>query len=295
MPETESLLDPEFMRRLEQLQLVARRVYVGRTKGERRSPLKGISAEFADYRQYVRGDDLRFIDWNVYGRLDRLFLKLFYEEQDLHFRVLFDSSASMGFGEPRKILFAKKTAAALAYIGLADMDRVSVAALAGDVMDLLPPARGKNQARKLLRFLENVPCDGETALAPAARRFLVRCPGKGLGVLITDFLDPGGYEETIRLFLQRQWELFVVHVLSRDEREPEHRGNLKLVDSETGRFTEVTINQPLLNRYRRTVEQFCGGIKQFCTARGVAYFGATSDVSVERMILEFFRKRGVIK
>lgn len=294
MPE-ESLLDPEFMRRLEQLQLLARRVYVGRMKGERRSPLKGISTEFADYRQYVRGDDLRFIDWNIYGRLDRLFLKLFFEEQDLHFYVLFDASGSMDFGEPKKILFAKKTAAALAYIGLANLDRVSVAALAEDVVDFLPPTRGKMQARKLLRFLDAVQCDGETALAPAARRFLIRYPTRGLGVLITDFLDPNGYEDTIRLFLQHHWELFVVHVLSREEKEPEERGNLKLVDCETRQFTEVTINQYLLNHYRRTVQQFCGGIKQFCTARGVPYFGLTSDFSIERMILEFFRKRGVIK
>jgi len=295
MDESESLLDPQFMRRLEQLQLLARRVYVGRMKGERRSPLKGISTEFADYRQYVRGDDLRFIDWNIYGRLDRLFLKLFFEEQDLHFTVFIDVSRSMDFGDPKKILFAKKTAAALAYVGLANMDRVTVAALAGDMVDLLPPTRGKVQGRKLLQFLENVRCDGETALLPAARKFLIRYPTRGLAVLVTDFLDPDGYEDIIRLFLQYQWEIFVVHVLSQDEREPEHRGNLKLIDSETGRFAEVTINQHLVNRYRKTVEQFCAGIKGFCTTRGVPYFGVTSEVSIEKMILEFFRKRGVLK
>jgi uncharacterized protein (DUF58 family) len=295
MTEQESLLDPGFMRRLEQLQLLARRVYVGRMKGERRSALKGISTEFADYRQYVRGDDLRFIDWNIYGRLDRLFLKLFYEEQDLHFYVLFDTSGSMDYGDPKKVMFAKRTAAALAYIGLANLDRVAVAALAGDIVDLLPPTRGKAQARKLLHFLEGIECDGETALYPAARQFLLRYPRRGLGVLITDFLDPSGYEDTIRLFLQHRWELFVVHVLSREEREPEHRGNLKLVDCETGQFTEVTVNQYLLNHYRRTVREFCASIKEFCTVRGVPYFGLTSDFSIERMILEFFRKRGVIK
>jgi len=140
-----------------------------------------------------------------------------------------------------------------------------------------------------------VRCDGETSLRPAARKFLMRYPTRGLAVLISDFLDPDGYEDTIRLFLQHQWELFVVHVLSRDERDPELRGNLKLVDCETGRFAEVTINQYLVTHYKKTVEQFCGGIKTFCTARGVPYFGVTSDVSIERMILEFFRKRGVLK
>src|SRR5215468_1530445 len=120
------LLEPQFLHRLEQLELVSRKIFTGAIRGERRSKRKGQSVEFADYRNYVKGDDLRFLDWNLYARLDRLFIRLFMEEEDLHFHVLIDNSLSMDFGKPSKLHFAKQVAAALAFVGLVNLDRVVV-------------------------------------------------------------------------------------------------------------------------------------------------------------------------
>src|ERR1700736_5946228 len=130
MPETQAqlLLDPQFLARLEQLELVSRKIFLGRLKGERRSKRKGQSVEFADYRNYVVGDDLRFLDWNLYGRLDKLFIRLFMEEEDLHFYILIDNSMSMNYGNPTKLYYAKQVAAALGFVGLVNMDRVIVEA-----------------------------------------------------------------------------------------------------------------------------------------------------------------------
>src|ERR671935_168197 len=152
MPEsqTQPLLDPEFLARLEQLELVSRKIFTGRMKGERRSRRKGQSVEFADYRNYVVGDDLRFLDWNLYARLDRLFLRLFMEEEDLHFYILIDNSLSMDFGTPTKLHFAKQVAAALGYIGLVNLDRVVVEAFNDRLVQSMPAARGRRSVWRLM-------------------------------------------------------------------------------------------------------------------------------------------------
>src|SRR5438094_3872854 len=143
MPDTEKpLLDPQFLARLEQLELVSRKIFLGRMKGERRSKKKGQSVEFADYRNYVIGDDLRFLDWNLFARLEKLFIRLFMEEEDLHFYVLIDNSLSMDFGNPTKLHYAKQVAAALAFIGLVNMDRVVIEAFNDRLTQSLPAVPG---------------------------------------------------------------------------------------------------------------------------------------------------------
>src|SRR5947209_16887204 len=155
MPETQpkALLDPQFLHRLEQLELVSRKIFLGLMKGERRSKRKGQSVEFADYRNYVKGDDLRFLDWNLYARLDRLFIRLFMEEEDLHFYVLIDNSLSMDFGKPSKLHFAKQVAAALAFVGLVNLDRVGVEAVNDRLTQSLPAVRGRKSLWRVLDFL----------------------------------------------------------------------------------------------------------------------------------------------
>src|ERR1700731_4070017 len=176
----EPLLDPQFLARLEQLELVSRKIFLGRMKGERRSKRKGQSVEFADYRNYVIGDDLRFLDWNLYARLDRLFIRLFMEEEDLHFYLLVDNSLSMDFGTPTKLHYAKQVAAALGFIGLVNMDRVVIEAFNDRVTQTMPAARGRRSLWRVFDFLNKVEASGPSDLAAAMRAFTLRSSGKGV-------------------------------------------------------------------------------------------------------------------
>src|SRR5947207_2445411 len=199
MPNTQDqpLLDPQFLARLEQLELVSKKIFLGRMKGERRSKRKGQSVEFADYRNYVVGDDLRFLDWNLYARLDRLFLRLFMEEEDLHFYVLLDNSMSMNFGTPTKLYYAKQIAAALGFIGLVNLDRVVIEAFNDRLTQSLPAVRGRRSLWRLLDFLDKIEPAGPSDLTKALRTFSLKSSGKGIVVVLSDFMDKGGYEEAL--------------------------------------------------------------------------------------------------
>src|SRR6516165_10287012 len=234
MPTSESppLLDPKFLARLEQLELVSRKIFLGRMKGERRSKRKGQSVEFADYRNYVVGDDLRFLDWNLYARLDRLFLRLFMEEEDLHFYVLLDNSLSMDFGSPTKLRVAQQLAAALRVVGLVNQDRVVIEAFNDRLTQSMPPLRGRRSLWRMLDFLDKVEPAGPSDLKRALKAFSLKAAGKGVVVLLSDFMDKGGYEEALRYLVARQMDLYVIQILSHEEIEPEITGDLRLVDVE---------------------------------------------------------------
>lgn len=291
----EELLDSEFLKRLEVLQLTTRRVFAGRMRGERRSKRRGVSIEFADYRDYVRGDDTRFIDWNIYGRLDRLFLKLFVEEQDLYLYILVDMSKSMDFGDPGKMLYAKQVAAALGYIGLSNMDKVGVVAFADEEKNFMSPMRGKTQVWKLLRFLNDLEPDGETSLLNVCKSFVVRRPIKGIVVLISDLLDGQGYEQALKWFLHGNYEVYIIHLLAPEEVDPTVRGHLELVDAETQFGVEVSVTDGLLRIYRNTVDAFCGGIKSFCTQYGMHYVLTKTSTPFDKLILDVLRRRGLLR
>src|SRR5437762_4131058 len=234
MPETTSkpLLDGKFLAKLEQLELVSRKIFLGVMKGERRSKRKGQSVEFADYRNYVKGDDLRFLDWNLYARLDRLFIRLFMEEEDLHFYVLIDNSLSMDFGTPTKLHYAKQIAAALGFIGLVNLDRVVVEAFNDRLTQTMPAARGRRSVWRLMDFLQKIEPAGPSDLRQALRTFSLKCSGKGIVVLLSDMMDKGGYEEALRYLVTRQLDIYVIQILSQEEIEPEVVGDLRLVDIE---------------------------------------------------------------
>src|SRR5262245_15723765 len=192
MTETKPLLSPEFLHRLEQLELVSRKIFSGRMKGDRLSKRKGQSVEFADYRQYAVGDDLRFLDWNLYARLDRLFLRLFLEEEDLHVHLLIDNSLSMDFGKPSKLLFAKQVAAALGFVGLVNLDRVAVEAFNDRLSQSMAAVRGRRSLWRLLEFFDKLAPAGPSDLTKAMKAFSMRCPGKGVAIVLSDFLDKSG-------------------------------------------------------------------------------------------------------
>jgi uncharacterized protein (DUF58 family) len=297
MPETpaQPLLDPQFLARLEQLELVSRKIFMGRMKGERRSKRKGQSVEFADYRNYVIGDDLRFLDWNLFARLDRLFIRLFMEEEDLHFYVLLDNSLSMDFGTPTKLHYAKQIAAALSFIGLVNMDRVVIEAFNDRLTQSLPAARGRRSLWRVMDFLQKIEPAGPSDLKRALRSFSIKCSGKGIVVLLSDFMDKGGYEDALRYVVARQMDIYVIQVLSQEEVEPEIVGDLKLVDIEDDDVAEITVSGPLLKRYKQNLAAFRAGLHEFCARRGVNCLFTSTQVPFDRLVLTYLRQRGLVK
>ncbi len=292
---TAPLLSPELLAQLEKLELVTRRIFRGRMKGERRSNRKGQSVEFADFRNYVAGDDLRFIDWNTYARLDRLFLKLFLEEEDLHFYALIDASASMDFGNPTKLQYARQLAAALGFIGLVRADRVRIETLGQPLRGPSTIFRGRKSLWRMIRHLESIE-PGETAsLADGVKNFCLRNPGKGVLVLITDLMDKQGYEAALRYLVSREMDVYVIQVLSAEEIDPDLKGDLRLVDCEDRDIAEITTSAPLIARYKRTLDAFVDGARIFCNRRGMSYLLARNDLAVNQLVSFYLRRRGLVR
>ncbi len=289
------LLDPQFLSKLEQLELVSRKIFVGRMKGERRSRRRGSSVEFADHRNYSVGDDLRHLDWNVYARLDKLFLKLFLEEEDLHIYTLLDTSTSMEFGEPTKLHYGKQVAAALSFIGLVNHDRIVLDTFDTTLGPGLTGLRGRSQMWRIVRHLDGLHASGASDLTATARAFALKRTSKGIVVVISDFLDKGGYEDALRYLLARDLDIYVIHVLSREEVEPELAGDLRLVDAEDDDVAEITISAPLLRRYKQNLDAFVGGLREWCTRRGIAYIFTTNQNPFDQLILNYLRQRGLVK
>ena len=290
-----SLLPPDLMAQLERLELVTRKVFRGRLKGERRSKRKGQSVEFADFRNYVPGDDLRMLDWNLYARLDKLIIKLFLEEEDLHFFTLIDASMSMDFGEPSKLEYAKQLAAALGFVGLIRTDRVRIETLGRGVDDPGPVLRGRRSVWRMLDYLQQVEPGETMSLADGVKNFALRNSGRGIVVLITDLMDKGGYESALRYLVSRQMDVYLVHVLSQEELEPDVTGDLRLIDCEDGDEAEITVSGPLLTRYHETLTAFVSAAQGFCARRGMNYLLANNQTPVKDLISNYLRRRGLVR
>jgi uncharacterized protein (DUF58 family) len=290
-----SLLDPDFMSRLERLEIVSRKIHASRQKGERKSRRRGESAEFADYRNYVIGDDLRHIDWNIYARLDRLFLKLFLEEEDLNVSILIDVSKSMDSGDPGKGLYAKRMAAAMAYIGLCNFDRVNLYAYAETIVSSNSGLRGRRMMPQVVRFLEELPLDGKSNFAVAAKQFAMRQRQKGVVLILSDFMDKHGYENGLRYMLGREMDIYAIQVLSPQEVEPDLAGDLKLVDAEDDDVAEITVSKPLLDKYKANLQAYCESIRNHCAQRGVGYYYAMTKQPFENLIMHYLRQRGLVR
>lgn len=303
------LFDETSLRKLQQLTLVTSRVRAGALRGERRSLKRGAGLEFADFRDYVPGDDLRRVDWNVYARLDRPYIKLREEEEDLAVHILVDASKSMDWGEgaQHKFNFALHLAAGLGSIGLGTGDRISVgmlrnlhpstAPLRGSAQDANAELslRGQQYLLHLLKFLEAQQAAGITDLEAAARRYLVRPRRPGLAILISDLLSPHGYQSTLKLLQQRGHEVAIVHVMSPDEIDPPLAGDLKLIDVETGTAQEVSIDGGLRDAYRQHVTAWRTEAQAFCRARGVRYLAVQTDRPWDKVVLYDMRKAGMVK
>jgi uncharacterized protein (DUF58 family) len=292
---TTQLLSPQLLAQLERLELVSRKVFRGRMKGERKSKRKGQSVEFADFRQYVPGDDLRFIDWNLFARLERLYLKLFLEEEDLHFYALIDTSGSMDFGEPTKLQYAKQLAAALGFIGLCRADRVKIESLGTSSRKPGPTLRGRSSLWRMQEYLDGIEPGENVSLAEGIKNFCLRNTGKGILVLLTDLMDKEGYEKALRFLVTQQMDVYLLHVLCPEELNPEIKGDLKLIDCEDEDIAEVTVSRPLMDKYKRTLATFIDGAKEFCTRRGMSYLMVSTETPVETLVANYLRKRGLVR
>jgi uncharacterized protein (DUF58 family) len=294
MPATHhAFFTSEFLAQLERLSLLSRRVFRGRVKGERRSLRRGHSVEFCDYRAYGVGDDLRYVDWNIYGRLDRLHVKLFVDEEDLCLHLIVDASASMNFGTPTKLDSAVRIAAALGFVGLVNLERVGIGVLRDRVAEGWPPTRGRNQVPGLLDFLGRVEPSGSTSLNEGLANYAARSRQAGLAVVISDLLDPGGYESGIRALLERRFDVHLVHVLSPEEMNPELAGDLRLVDSETGEMRELSMDGEAVRAYRERLRQFLERAETFCRTKEIGYHRIVSDAPIEEFVLAQLRGRVV--
>lgn len=289
------LLAPDFLRRLEALELVSRKVRAGRMKGDRLSKRKGRGSEFADFRPYTIGDDLRFLDWNLLGRLDKLFLRIFLEEEDLSVHLLIDNSASMDSGQPAKLRYAKQVAAALGFVGLINLDRVTVETIGGERTGRSPIFRGRPSFPRLLRAVDNIKAGGGGDLNRTLRSFSLRATGRGVAIILSDFLDKDGFEDGLRFLAARNLDVYAIHILSSEEIDPPYTGDLKFTDVEDADEAEVTISAPLLERYKATLAAFRGAVNSFCTRRGMSYLFTSNQVPFEKLVLGYLRNRGLLQ
>ncbi|MCS6775179.1 MAG: DUF58 domain-containing protein [Chloroherpetonaceae bacterium] len=289
----ETVLDTAFLRRLERLALRVRRPIPGQMKGAQRSTRRGASVEFADYREYVPGDDLRHVDWNLAARLDRLFVKLFVEEEDLLLALLIDASQSMDFGNPTKFQCAIPIAATLGYIALTNYDRVRVHLYAGPQEPPLPAQRGRSGIIPFLRYLGQLRPTGSARFAAFLRRYAADTPHRGLAVVLSDCLTPD-WPEGLKALLARGHQVALIHILAPEEIMPQVTGDLRIIDSETGQALEISITPAVLARYRESLNAFRARVERFCHQHGVQYLHLTSDTPVETVILRALQRIGLV-
>lgn len=298
-----SLFDESTLRKLEQLTLMAERVRVGVMKGDRRSSKRGTSIEFADYRNYVKGDDLRRLDWNVYARLERPFIKLLEEEEDLAVHLLVDASASMNWPDDdqstnqptNKLSYALRLAGALGHIALTAGDLLTVTLLQSAGDQSRGPFRGQQNSLRLLQFLASSAAAGITDLNLSLRNYALRGRRPGLLFVLSDLLSPNGYQEGLNALQSRGYEVGLIHLLSPDEMEPPLGGDLKLVDVETRSEAEITLDPTTLSLYRDRLGSWLAEIGAYCAGRHVHYIPVTTDLPWEKLVMQTLRVKGVLK
>jgi len=299
------ILTPQLLRRLEQFQLLAARRAKSNSRGERRSRARGQSVEFADHRNYVSGDDLRYLDWNLFGRLDRLFLKLYEEERELPVRIFLDASESMLFGNPTKFDFARQVAAAVGYVALSGFDRVTVqtfpewmprpgddaatASVQAALRGSLRSVRGKKSAMSYFSGLAGLQAGGVADVNASLKRGAMEARQAGVAVVLSDFLDPAGYEAGLMALVGRGFQVSAVQILAPEELNPSEFGDLRLVDCETGALQEVTFGKYRLAAYQQTVMNFVQRMREFCQVRGIRFFSVSSGMSIEDLLLRQLR------
>jgi uncharacterized protein (DUF58 family) len=290
----ETFFDSEFLKKLERLRLIAKRLSWAGAKGEHPASRKGFSLEFADYRRYQKGDDLRYVDWNVYRRLERLLLKVFTAEEEMNVYLLVDTSGSMGEGAPPKIDYAKRVAAALGYVGLKNLDRVGGASFTTALRAPLTLGRGRKQILNLFDFLGKLTCSGETDLRAAIHTFTKLFPHPGLVVIVSDLFEPAGWRAGLEELATKRYQLLVIHIVDEQEISPKLAGDILLSDVESGRERRFFLDGDLLRRYREELASYFAEIEALCAGRRIDYLRTSTAVLFDDFVLKTLRQIGSV-
>jgi uncharacterized protein (DUF58 family) len=293
-PQTERLFDNAFLAKLDRLALITKRAMAGELQGERRSPRRGASVEFADFKPYVAGDDFRQIDWNLYARMERFFLKLFVAEEELTVHLLVDTSRSMDYGDPNKLRYAKRVAGAMGYIALSNLDKITLMAFGQERELQMPPQRSKRGVVPLFSFLTDLQPGSTTNFAAVCKRYAQQARNAGPLLLCSDLMDEQ-WRDGLQSLLSRRFEVTVLHMLAPQEIEPQLDGDLRLIDAEGGPSVDLTADLDLLRRYGRSLQSWRDEIAEFCSARGIAYIPIETSFPIEDLLLNLLRRRGIVR
>ena len=294
----DDLLGSNLMSSLDKIDIVARKIFSGKIQGERKSKRRGSSVEFADYRQYSAGDDLRFIDWNVYARLDKLFMKIFLEEEELTLGIAIDSSASMDFGNPNKFDFARRLAMALGYTALSSHNKVTVFSFNSNGVQRLTGLRGRQRTREMGQWLLDSVASGGTSFADACKTISSSRVGRGVLVILSDLLDQEGVSQGLKYLVGGGWDIFVMQILAPEEISPIDaglEGDLRLEDVETGEACDVTATALLVSNYKKRLEEHCDNLREQCVRIGIGSARVSTDINIEQLLIEFLRGRGLLR
>ncbi|MBI3820746.1 MAG: DUF58 domain-containing protein [Planctomycetes bacterium] len=287
--------DGEFLRKLEYLNVVARKIFAGSLRADRQSPRRGTSAEFADHRSYSAGDDFRHVDWHLFGRLEELFIKRFREEENLHLTVLLDSSLSMESGQINKFNYGMQVTAALAYIGMANLDSVNVLPFGDRLRDGIWKIKGRGKVFTLFNYLKSLEPATTTDLQKSFREFIQRERRRGVVIVVSDFYDFEGIQPALKFLKYPKNDIFVIHVVDETEEKPDVRGDLRLVDSETGGFREINVTDALLARYKKAFAELSERVETYCIKNEMGYVRARTTIPFDELVLGILRRGGLIR
>jgi uncharacterized protein (DUF58 family) len=261
--------------------------------GERKSPKTGKGTEFSDYRTYQIGDELRYLDWNIYARFEKFLVKLFEEEEDLEVHILLDSSLSMDFGIPTKFFYGKKLALAFSYLSVSSWEKVTFTYFQDDIKGIIPLERKRENIFKLLDQLNKLKAEGKTNLNEAIKKYVSSLKKKGLLLIISDFLSP--YKDGILYARYKKLPVYLIHVISEEEISPPYEGNLQLIDSETNEIINLYIDKSLIENYKKTLDNFLKDIESFSIKTNVEYMRTSTSIPVEDLLLRYLRMGGWLK
>lgn len=293
----DDLFDEAFLKRLELLQVIARRLFRGRQRSERKTRKTGSGLEFADHREYSPGDDIRYMDWSLFVRLRHALIRLFEEDEDLPIRVVIDVSESMMTKDGAKLRYAMQVGAALAYVGLANLDRVGLTIASRKHHATLPAVRGKGRIFRVFQFLKSAEPGGPTDLKATCGRVAAESNKPGLTVVLSDFYDLEGAFEGLNMLRFRKHEPVAIQIIDPDEADPRRvamRGDVRLLDIEGGGQRDVTLSPATLTAFAEAHERFCQQLAQNCRSRGIYYVRADTDIPFDDLVLRIFREGGIL-
>lgn len=287
------IFEPEFLKRLERLSLNMEKLIAAGSGGLRKSRAKGSSVEFSDFREYSYGDDLRRVDWNAYGRFEKLYVKLFMEEREAMVNIFLDCSKSMDFGTPKKSIMGIQLAAAIGFLALNNMDRLCINLLKDDTLFSSNVLGGRGQFDICAGILDNIQFEGTTNMDKAIK--LKRLGGRGLSLIISDFFTQGSIEDLMKYLMFYKQDIVLLHILSPQELNPELQGQVRLKDSETGEMVDVDLTSSIYDKYKQTLNNFKFSLKEMTKKYGGAYVTVSSNDSLEKILFEDMITTQIIK